>query len=46
MYVNGGQRGLNLRLAPQDLLAVTGASSGADPVENPASNCTLMPVVL
>jgi prolyl-tRNA editing enzyme YbaK/EbsC (Cys-tRNA(Pro) deacylase) len=25
MYVNGGQRGLNLRLAPQDLLAVTGA---------------------
>lgn len=25
MYVNGGQRGLNLRLAPHDLLAVTGA---------------------
>lgn len=25
MYVNGGQRGLNLRLAPQDLLSVTGA---------------------
>lgn len=26
MYVNGGQRGLNLRLAPQDLVAVTGAT--------------------
>ncbi|MDB5079635.1 MAG: Cys-tRNA(Pro)/Cys-tRNA(Cys) deacylase [Chloroflexi bacterium] len=25
MYVNGGQRGLNLRLSPQDLLSVTGA---------------------
>lgn len=25
MYVNGGQRGLNLQLSPQDLLAVTGA---------------------
>lgn len=25
IYINGGQRGLNLRLAPADLLAVTGA---------------------
>jgi Cys-tRNA(Pro)/Cys-tRNA(Cys) deacylase len=25
IYVNGGQRGLNLRLAPADLLSVTGA---------------------